>query len=84
MAAGDWSTVRQDESLSISKPAQLWTGTETPVAVTVKRKSDPALGSKVSLKIDINAAVPGQKWHGVQKLSLENGSGNSAIKEGFA
>ena len=85
MPPGDWATVVGDESLSIVKTAQLWSDGETPITVTVKRKSDPPVGPKVSLKIDFNALVPGQKWHSVQKLSLENGNGgNSVVKEGFA
>lgn len=38
---------------------------------------------KVSLKIDINALVPGQRWRGLTKLSLENGS-TDPLNEGFA
>ena len=30
--------------------------------------------TKVSLKLDINEYVIGQSWHGLRKLSLENGS----------
>ena len=82
----DWNIVRSDTSLTIKKNATLWADTETPIAVTVKRKSDPAFPSeatpdKVSLKIDINALVPGQEWRGLKKLSLENSSGAA---EGFA
>jgi hypothetical protein len=35
------------------------------------------------LKIDINALISGQKWRGLTKLSLENGS-ESPLTEGFA
>jgi hypothetical protein len=67
----------------------LSTGSETPILVTVRRKSgDPLTGTpvftKVALKIDVNALVPGQLWHGLSKLSLENGDDTDVISEGFA
>lgn len=55
-------------------------------------------GDKISLKIDINKyhvedpadpAYPGhpdsvEMWHGIKKLSLENGDDNNVLTEGFA
>ena len=55
-------------------------------------------GDKISLKIDINKyniedpndpAYPGEPnsvemWHGIKKLSLENGDDNNVLTEGFA
>jgi hypothetical protein len=84
MDSGDWSAVQNDTSFTDERPGQFWADGETPVAVIVKRKSDPALGPKVSLKIDINDTVPGQSWHGLKKLSLENGAEGGIVKEGFA
>lgn len=86
MAPADWDTVRFDTSLTIRKQASMSADGEASILVNVKRKSDPALPSeanpqKVSLKIDINDLVSGQKWRGLTKLSLENSSG---IAEGFA
>ena len=84
MESGNWSSVVSDSDFDDPQNAQLWTDEEFPIAVTVKRKSDPAVGQKVSVKIDINARVPGQTWHGVKKLSLENGAEGGLVKEGFA
>ena len=57
----------------------------------IRRKgaSDPALPSetgpqKISLKIDINALIPGQSWRGLRKLSLEIGTTDGPLSEGFA
>jgi len=85
-----------DPALNIREPCWMWvTGTtapntrETAIRVQIRRKSDPALPSetdpqKVSLKIDVNEYVAGQELFGIKKISLENGSGNGVLKEGFA
>jgi hypothetical protein len=83
MDPGDWSAVQNDTTFSDPRPAQFWADGETPIAVIVKRKSDPPIGPKVSLKIDINDLAPGQTWRGLKKLSLENGSGNNVVRECF-
>ncbi|NNC87508.1 MAG: hypothetical protein HKN82_03490, partial [Akkermansiaceae bacterium] len=60
------------------------------ILVEIRRKgaTDPVLTSggltKVSLKIDINELVPGQRWNGLRKLSLEIGSEGGPLSEGFA
>ncbi|MEN8205590.1 MAG: CotH kinase family protein [Pseudomonadota bacterium] len=84
MAPGDWSTVKSDTSLGIEVPATFWADGEAPILVSVRRKSGDALGDKVSLKIDINDFVSGQKWSGLKKLSLENGDDVDVVAEGFA
>jgi hypothetical protein len=84
MESSGWGAVVSDTDFDDPQNAQLWADGESPVAVTVKRKSDPAVGQKVSVKIDINARVPGQTWRGVKKLSLENGAEGGLVKEGFA
>jgi hypothetical protein len=84
MASGDWSAVQADADFNDPRPAQFWADGELPIAVTVKRKSDPPLGPKVSLKIDINDTVPGQSWRNLKKLSLENGAEGGIVKEGVA
>lgn len=85
MDPADWSAVQNDNSYTIERPAQFRADGETNIAVTVKRKSDTAIGSKVSLKIDLNQLVPGQEWRGLKKLSLENGNGGSTVvRECFA
>jgi hypothetical protein len=96
MDSNDWNRIRfdqpsQDESW-VPEVAQAWMrgADETPILVAVRRKgeSDLPLPSaddprKVSLKIDINEYVAGQKWHDLKKLSLENGS-TAPLREGFA
>lgn len=89
MNGNDWQTVQNDSSLSIEVPALFWTGNEAPITVTVRRKSATALTGaqgfkKVSLKIDVNALVSGQSWHGLKKLSLENGDDQDVVTEGLA
>jgi hypothetical protein len=87
MDSGDWSTVRNDTSLSIEVPAAMWADGEMPISVRVRRKSGIALTAggvtKVALKIDINDLVPGQTWRGLKKLSLENGAEISTLREGL-
>jgi hypothetical protein len=95
MNSADWDRVRHDQPIQNESwvpevaEALMWGDGETPLRVTVRRKgqSDIPLPEndpqKVSLKIDINALVDGQKWHGLNKLSLENGSENP-LSEGFA
>lgn len=89
MAPGDWSTVQNDTSYSIEVPAWLSAPGEIPVLVSMRRKSSDSLQNgtnfaKVGLKIDINEYVTGQEWHGVKKLSLENGDDENVLTEGFA
>ncbi|MCI0747635.1 MAG: lamin tail domain-containing protein [Verrucomicrobia subdivision 3 bacterium] len=95
MDTNDWERVRHDQPSQNESwvpevaEALMWADGETPLRVTVRRKgeSDTPLPEgdpqKVSLKIDVNALVDGQKWHGLNKLSLENGSENP-LTEGFA
>jgi hypothetical protein len=84
METGSWGAVVSDNDFDDPQDAQFWTDGEPPIPVTVKRKSDPAIGQKVSVKIDINARNPGKEWHGLEKLSLENGAEGGLVKEGFA
>ena len=70
----DWSTIQHDQTFSIQVPALLWADGEDQLLVTVRRKSSDPLNNgggfiKVSLKIDVNALVNGQKWHDLTKLS---------------
>ena len=84
IGTSDWDRVRFDHPSQseswVPEIAEAWFNAagETPIRVTVRRKgeSDPALPSdadprKVSLKIDINDLVPGQRWHGLSNLSLD-------------
>ncbi len=89
LAPTDWTTVQNDTSFSIEVPAQFWADGETPILVSVRRKSDAALTAapgfkKVSLRIDINEYVLGQDWRELKKLSLENGADSGPVSEGFA
>jgi hypothetical protein len=85
----DWETIRFDVSNEIEVPAQFWADDESPLVVSVRRKSSRALPSeanpiKIGLKIDINELVSGQLWHGLAKLSLENAGDIPALYEGMA
>jgi len=89
IAPADWDTIRFDVTNEIEVPAMFSADGETPIQVSVRRKSSRALPSeanpvKVSLKIDINEYVSSQLWHGLAKLSLENGGDVSVLSEGMA
>lgn len=88
-----WEDIKRDTNfydpiLNIRVPVLMWADGEEPITVQMRRKSDPALPSeadpkKVSLKIDINEYVTGQRWRDLTKLSLENGNGgNGVLREG--
>src|SRR5687767_4636273 len=85
----DWDTIRHDSKNEIEVPATFWADGETPILVSVRRKSSRALPSeanpiKVGLKVDINELVDGQKWRGLTKVSLENGTDSGVVQEGLA
>lgn len=76
----DWDVIRKDKTFDIEVPAWFWADGEenSRLYVSVRRKSCDAMPDendpfKISVKIDINEYVKGQKWHGLTKLSLENG-----------
>jgi hypothetical protein len=95
VSSNDWERIRFDQPSQSESwvpelaEAQMWAEGETPITVQIRRKgeSDTPLPEgdpqKVSLKIDVNALVPGQQWRGLSKLSLENGS-EDPLNEGFA
>ena len=88
MTPQDWDFVRKDLTETY-RPGWLSADGETPIYVAIRRKSSRALPSesnpiKVGLKIDINEYVDGQTWHGLTKLSLENGNGPGVVGEGLA
>ncbi|MCH7571019.1 MAG: CotH kinase family protein [Deltaproteobacteria bacterium] len=73
----------------ILRPAFFWADGEPQLLVGVRRKKALALNaapdfSKVSLKVDVNEFVSGQKWHELTKLSLENGDDDNVLSEGFS
>jgi spore coat protein CotH len=88
--SADWDTIRHDTTNEIEVAAQFAAGgDESPILVSVRRKSSRALPSeadprKVGLKVDINEFVDGQSWRGLLKLSLENGSDTDPVSEGLA
>ncbi|MCH8316047.1 MAG: CotH kinase family protein [Planctomycetes bacterium] len=88
MDPGDWNTIQNDEKFDIEVPAMFWMDGEKPILVAVRRKPGDPLGGgpfiKVSLKIDINELVPGQLWHDLRKLSLENGDDENVVSEAVA
>jgi hypothetical protein len=90
-----WEDIKRDQNfydpiLNIRVPVLMWADGEEPITVQMRRKSDAALPSesdpqKVSLKIDINEFVSGQRWRDLTKLSLENGNGgNGPVREGLS
>lgn len=89
MSDADWETIRFDTTNEIEVPAQFWADGEAPILVSVRRKSSRALPSeadprKIGMKVDVNEYVDGQLWHGLTKLSLENGGDNDPVTEGLA
>jgi len=91
MTPADWNTVENDMDFSTELPAYFHADTEPNILVAVRRKSGDPIppfsgggGPKISLKIDINEYVSGQKWQGINKLSLENGDDNNVLTEGIA
>jgi spore coat protein CotH len=89
LAPANWDTIRRDTTDTIEVPAQFWADGETPILVSVRRKTSRALPSesnpvKVGLKVDINEFVDGQKWHDLNKVSLENGTDSGVLAEGLA
>ena len=89
LADQDWDTIRHDTTNEIEVPALFWADGETPILVSVRRKSSRALPSeanpiKIGLKIDINELVDGQKWRNLTKVSLENGADSGVVQEGLA
>jgi hypothetical protein len=67
METGGWGAVVSDSDFDDPQNAQFWTDGEAPIPVTIKRKSDPAIGQKVSVKIDLNARVPA--WNSMASKS---------------
>jgi spore coat protein CotH len=90
ISAADWDIIFNDETFEIERPAFFWAEGEEAqkLYVGVRRKSgDPLDGGdhvKISFKIDINEYIEGQEWHGLTKLSLENGDDNNVLTEGIA
>ncbi len=84
MAPADWNTIRNDTTYDIELPAYFWADGESKIAVSLRRKPNEANGDKVALKVDINQYFDNLRWHGVKKLSLENGYDEDAVSEGFA
>ena len=72
MAAGDWAALRADLTNSVYFSAQLQCGSEAPLTVGIRRKRSGGT-VKVGLKVDINLYDTEQRFHGLAKLSLENG-----------
>lgn len=74
LPSGDWQSLVADATNSRFFQAGFHADGEAPITVGVRRKrSGTGSGGKVGLKIDINYYVPGQTYHDLRKLSLENG-----------
>jgi hypothetical protein len=89
MEHADWDVVRFDTTNSVRLPAFLSVDGDDAMLVEVRRKSSRALPGeddprKVGFKVKVNAYDnSGQRWLGLNTLSLENGGDISPIDEGF-
>jgi spore coat protein CotH len=84
MVPADWAAVQADQTLDLEKPAWFWADGESKMLVSVRRKSLSADSDKISLKIDVNEYFDQNVWHGVKKLSFENGFDADVVSEGLA
>jgi spore coat protein CotH len=89
MDPADWDVVRFDATNSIEKPAYFKADGEEEITVAVRRKSSRALPSeadpwKIGMKVSFTRYTSSQRWHGLTKLSLENGSDVGPVAEGVA
>lgn len=92
----DWNRIINDQpvegdTVSQERAEAFFNGEgESQILVEIRRKgpTDPVLTNggltKVSLKIDFNALVPGQEWNNLRKLSLEIGNSSGPLAEGFS
>jgi spore coat protein CotH len=72
LPAADWEALLADDSYSLYFQAELRCGADPPLTVGVQKKRS-AGAQKVGLKIDVNHVVDAQTFHGLKKLSFENG-----------
>ena len=84
MNSTDWNTVKGDSTYTIEKPAYFNAADESKILISVRRKPTLPQGGKVSLKLDINQYFDGTVWHGVKKVSLENGQQSTVLREATA
>jgi hypothetical protein len=91
--AAAWDTVRFDTTNSIVVKAtfheRIDEVNQEPLVVGIRRKSSRALPSeanpqKIGMKVRFSHYVSGQRWRGVNQLSLENGGDISPLHEGMA
>jgi spore coat protein H len=85
----DWQTIQDDDTFDIEVPATFWADGDTPITVSIRRKSAVPLQNgtpfrKVAYKIDFDEFVDGQSWRSLRKLSLENGAESDVVSEGIA
>jgi CotH protein len=81
----DWAAIVADDTYDVDYlPALFWADSEEPMLVGVKRKSATPIGTKVSLKVDINEFEGDQRWRGLKKFRLENGDDQDVVREGLA
>jgi hypothetical protein len=85
LSTTDWDKIRKDITNTIEVPAQFYAAGETPIAVTVRRKSSRALPSESNpVKIGMKVKAVSGRWHGITTLSLENGADVGPVAEGVA
>ena len=84
MNSTDWNTIKNDSQFNTEVPAWFNATGESKILIAVRRKPTGIVQNKVALKFDINEYFDNQVWHGVKKISLENGEAASVLNEGFA
>jgi hypothetical protein len=95
----DLDIILNDTTYDIEVPAWFWADGEEShkILVSIRRKSATAIpneladweNKKVSFKVDINEYYEDdpravKTWHGIKKLSLENGDDQDVVTEGFS
>src|SRR5688500_6008516 len=84
----DWDTIRHDLTNEIEVPAMFWADGETPILVSVRRKSSRALPSeanpiKVGLRLAFMELVADQRWKALIKVVLRMALAREWGKRGF-
>lgn len=72
LSDADWQALIADTTNSVYFSAELRCDDGAPLRVALRRKRSGGT-TKVGLKVDINREVAEQTFHGLKKLSLENG-----------
>jgi len=80
VAPGDWAAILADTTYALTVTAQMHCADETLTVGLRRKRSGGAM--KVGLKVDVDYLVAGQRFHGLKKLSLENGVSSGDNSDG--